>query len=321
MPRLPHSVFQVSKKMLSSFSRNPQAAIVEKEAGWLLLASLVANMPKEELEDQVFDILLLWAGPFAGNPEVYFRQTQDLAAELLVLSAAIESLTAFIRSFVSPEVATQNGVLLQPVLAYLSGLVNPPLALFTIRTLMAYQSIPNPKAYQNDHQQIIEICTSPFSDWYEDELRAFDGGKDGLTPCVWDDNICVFPQSESMCKLLVNQMLLCFGTMFAAQDNEGKIALLNKVDQCLKTGKKQPWHVATVTNACVGLLAGLKATIALRQQTLIPEILTIIQAIFQGILAESEVCSAQRRASCEGLGLLARLASDIFTAKMVGWFL
>lgn len=39
----------------------------------------------------------------------------------------------------------------------------------------------------------------------------------------------------------------------------------------------------------------------------------------QGILAESEVCSAQRRASCEGLGLLARLASDIFTAKMVGW--
>ncbi|XP_042445912.1 protein SWEETIE isoform X2 [Zingiber officinale] len=357
--RLPHSVFQVSKKMLSSFSRNPQAAIVEKEAGWLLLASLVANMPKEELEDQVFDILLLWAGPFAGNPEVYFRQTQDLAAELLVLSAAIESLTAFIRSFVSPEVATQNGVLLQPVLAYLSGALfyisffstkqlpnmKSALALFTIRTLMAYQSIPNPKAYQNDHQQIIEICTSPFSDpsayeessslrallnkkeaclgpwvpgsdWYEDELRAFDGGKDGLTPCVWDDNICVFPQSESMCKLLVNQMLLCFGTMFAAQDNEGKIALLNKVDQCLKTGKKQPWHVATVTNACVGLLAGLKATIALRQQTLIPEILTIIQAIFQGILAESEVCSAQRRASCEGLGLLARLASDIFTAKM-----
>ncbi|XP_042449151.1 protein SWEETIE-like [Zingiber officinale] len=357
--RLPHSVFQVSKKMLSSFSRNPQAAIVEKEAGWLLLASLVANMPKEELEDQVFDILLLWAGPFAGNPEVYFRQTQDLAAELLVLSAAIEALTAFIRSFVSPEVATQNGVLLQPVLAYLSGALfyisffstkqlpnmKSALALFTIRTLMAYQSIPNPKAYQNDHQQIIEICTSPFSDpsayeessslrallnkkeaclgpwvpgsdWYEDELRAFDGGKDGLTPCVWDDNICVFPQSESMCKLLVNQMLLCFGTMFAAQDNEGKIALLNKVDQCLKTGKKQPWHVATVTNACVGLLAGLKATIALRQQTLIPEILTIIQAIFQGILAESEVCSAQRRASCEGLGLLARLASDIFTAKM-----
>lgn len=47
MPRLPQSVFEVSKKMLSSFSRNPLAAIVEKEAGWLLLASLVANMPKE----------------------------------------------------------------------------------------------------------------------------------------------------------------------------------------------------------------------------------------------------------------------------------
>lgn len=36
----------------------------------------------QELEDQVFDVLLLWAGPFAGNPESYFRQAQDLAAEL-----------------------------------------------------------------------------------------------------------------------------------------------------------------------------------------------------------------------------------------------
>lgn len=38
-----------------------------------------------------------------------------------VLSAAVEALTAFIRSFVCPTVAAINGVLLQPVLAYLSG--------------------------------------------------------------------------------------------------------------------------------------------------------------------------------------------------------
>ncbi|XP_009403181.3 protein SWEETIE isoform X2 [Musa acuminata AAA Group] len=357
--RLPQSVFEVSKKMLSSFSRNPVAAIVEKEAGWLLLASLVANMPKEELEDQVFDVLLLWAGPFAGNPESYFRQAQDLAAELYVLSAAVEALTAFIRSFVCPTVAAINGVLLQPVLAYLSGALfyisffsskqlpnmKSALALFTARTLMAYQSIPNPMAYETDHQQIIEICTSPFSDpsgyeessslrtlldkkdaclgpwvpgsdWYEDELRAFDGGKDGLMPCVWDDDICIFPRSESISKMLVNQMLLCFGTMFATQDNGGKLMLLNKVDQCIKNSKKQPWHVASVTNACVGMLAGLKSLLALRNQTLTVEVLSTIQSIFQGILAESENFPAQRRASCEGLGLLARLGNDIFTAKL-----
>jgi hypothetical protein len=36
--------------MLNGFSRNPVAAIAEREAGWLLLASLLASMPKEVLE-------------------------------------------------------------------------------------------------------------------------------------------------------------------------------------------------------------------------------------------------------------------------------
>lgn len=31
-------------------------------------------------------------------------------------------------------------------------------------------------------------------DSFEDELRAFDGGVDGLLPCVWDDEISNFPQ-------------------------------------------------------------------------------------------------------------------------------
>ena len=36
--------------MLNDFSRNPVAAIAEREAGWLLLASLLGSMPKEVLE-------------------------------------------------------------------------------------------------------------------------------------------------------------------------------------------------------------------------------------------------------------------------------
>ena len=47
--RLPRSVFEVSKKMLLESSRNPVAATVEREAGWLLLASLIASMPKKVL--------------------------------------------------------------------------------------------------------------------------------------------------------------------------------------------------------------------------------------------------------------------------------
>lgn len=45
--RLPKLVLEVSKKMLTESSRNTLAVTVEKEAGWLLLSSLLASMPKE----------------------------------------------------------------------------------------------------------------------------------------------------------------------------------------------------------------------------------------------------------------------------------
>lgn len=358
--KLPMSILEVSKKMLIGFSRNPMAAMMEKEAGWLLLASLIASMPKEELEDQVFDILSLWAAPFGGNPERKIKQAEDLTSEIRVWSAAVEALTAFIRSFVSPTSAANNGgVLLQPMLVYLSGALSyisfvaakqvqnlkPSLDLFIIRTLIAYQSLSDPLAYQTDHPQIIKICTTPFRDpsgceessclrllldkrdaclgpwipgrdWFEDELRAFEGGKDGLMPCVWEKELPSFPQPVTISKMVVNQMLLCFGTIFATQDSRGKTMLLGMMEQCLKAGKKQTWHVASVTNVCVGLLAGLKALLALRPQALEAEILSSIQTIFQGILAEGEISAAQRRASSEGLGLLARLGNDFFTARM-----
>ncbi|KAG0503476.1 hypothetical protein HPP92_003548 [Vanilla planifolia] len=277
-----------------------------------------------------------------------------------VLSAAIDALNAFIRSFVSPTKSNGNtGILLQPVLAYLSGALSylsslasnfspnlrPSVDLFTIRALMAYQSIFDPMAYRSEHPHIIQICTTPFRepstsdessclkflldkrdaclgpwilgrDSFEDDLRSFDGGNDGLMPCVWEEDITCFPQACSISKQLVNQMLLCLGTMFACQDDGGKALLLTTIDNCIKSGKKQSWHLASITNACVALLAALKAMLGSRFQTCGAEILTAIQSIFQGILAESDIDSAQRRASAEGLGLLARLGSDIFTARM-----
>ncbi|KAF7819994.1 HEAT repeat-containing protein 5B [Senna tora] len=45
--RLPRSVLEVSKRMLTERSRNPVAAVVEKEAGWLLLSSLLSSLTKE----------------------------------------------------------------------------------------------------------------------------------------------------------------------------------------------------------------------------------------------------------------------------------
>ncbi|XP_008459469.1 protein SWEETIE isoform X1 [Cucumis melo] len=357
--RFPRSVLEVSKKMLTDPSRNPVATTVENEAGWLLLSSLLACMPKEELEDQVFDILSLWAAFFSGNMEHEIHQTGDLTSRICVWSAAIDALTAFIRCFISPDV-TSAGVFLQPVIVYLSRALSlisilatkdlassrPALNILIIRTLIAYQSLPDPMVYKNDHSQIIQLCTSPFRDasgceessclrllldrrdawlgpWipgrdsFEDELRAFQGGKDGLVPTIWEEEISNFAQPETINKKLVNEMLLCFGVIFACQDSSGMLSLLGVIEQCLKTGKKQPWHAASVTNICVGLLAGFKALLSFRVPPVSLEILSSAQGIFQSIMAAGDICAAQRRAAAEGLGLLARLGNDVFTARMI----
>jgi hypothetical protein len=47
-------VLELSKKMLTESSRNPIAAIVEKEAGWLLLSSLLSSMPKQVCSHSIF---------------------------------------------------------------------------------------------------------------------------------------------------------------------------------------------------------------------------------------------------------------------------
>ncbi|KMT18503.1 hypothetical protein BVRB_2g026440 isoform A [Beta vulgaris subsp. vulgaris] len=173
--RLPHSVLEVSQKMLTVSNRNPGAATVEKEAGWLLLASVLASIPKEELEDHTFDILALWAPLFSGNPELENRQTGDLASKICVWAAAIEALTAFVRCFLSPK-ALNYKILLQPVLVYLSSALSyisfiaakdlpgtkAALDVFIIRTLIAFQSLSDPMAYESDHHKLLQLCTGPF---------------------------------------------------------------------------------------------------------------------------------------------------------------
>ncbi|KAL9269329.1 SWEETIE-like protein [Drosera capensis] len=356
--RLPKSVLEVAKKMVTEPSRSPEVAIVEKEAGWLLLSSLLSSVPKEEFDGQVFDILALWGPIFSGNIELEVRQTSDTISKLCVWASAMDALTSFIKCFISLN-AVEYGILLQPVLLYLRSAlscisfvaakelpdVKPAMDVFIIRLLIAFQSLSDPLVYGSEHPKILQICTAPFRngsgyeessclrmlldkrdawlgpwkpgrDWFEDELRAFQGGKDGLMPCVWDLELPSFPQPEAVSKILVNQMLLSFGVMFAFQDSSGMLSLLTTVEQCLKSGRKQLWHAANVTNACVGLLAGLKALIALRPQPLGLEVLSSLQTIFQGILWEGDICPAQRRAASEGLGLLTRLRNDAFTARM-----
>ncbi|XP_060193029.1 protein SWEETIE [Lycium barbarum] len=356
--RLPRSVVELSKKMIMESSRNPMAAAFEKEAGWMLLSSLLACMPKEELEDQVFDILSLWASAFQGNPERHISEAKDLQSNISVWSAALDALTAFIKSFVSSG-AVNKGILLEPILLYLSRALSYILLLaakdqlsvkqasdlFIIKTLIAYQSISEPTAYRRDHARLIQICATPYReaskceessclrvlldkrdawlgpwnpgrDLFEDELRSFQGGKDGLVPCVWDNELPSFPKPETISKMLVNQKLLCFGNIFASEDIGGMLSLLEMVEQCLRAGKKQAWHATSVTNICVGLLSGLKALLALRPEPLPLEVLSLAQSIFQSILAEGDICASQRRASSEGLGLLARLGNDVFTARL-----
>ncbi|PWA87585.1 HEAT repeat-containing protein [Artemisia annua] len=354
--RLPRTMLDVARKMLTETSRNPVVATVEKEAGWLLLSSLLSSMPKEEMEDQVFDILSLWTDVFSRVQD-QVNSTEDLSSKIRVWSAAVDALIAFIRCFVSQD-AVNKGILLQPVLLYLNRAlsyisslstkdsdVKASMDILISRTLIAYQSLYDPMTYKSDHPQLIQICTSPFReaskyeessylrilldsrdawlgpwvpgrDWFEDELRAFQGGKDGDLPCVWETEIPSFPQPETISKMLVNQMLLCFGIMFATQDSSGMLSLLSTLEQCLKSGKKHALHATSVTNVCVGLLSGLKATLTLRSQPLEMEILNAVQGIFQSILAEGGICESQRRASSEGLGLLARLGNDMFTARL-----
>ena len=66
--------------------------------------------------------------------------------------------------------------------------------------------------------------------------------------------------------VLVTRVCIYFcliSKLVLSQDSGGMLSLLDMIEQCLKVGKKQSWHRASVTNICVGLLAGLKVFIIL----------------------------------------------------------
>ncbi|RYR59970.1 hypothetical protein Ahy_A04g017089 isoform A [Arachis hypogaea] len=291
--------------------------------GVTALTALRENISFEKGSSLQFDLDSLHGQATVLAALVSISPKLPLGYPASVWSSAIHALTAFIKCFIAPDVVN-DGVLLQPVLVYLSsalsyisalrakGLahVKPAVDIFIIRTLIAYQALPDPVSFKNDHPQIIQQCTFPFRyaseceessclrflldkrdswlgpwvpgrDWFEDELRAFQGGKDGLMPCVWENEISSFPQPETISKTLVNQMLLFFGITFACQDSGGMLSLLGIIEQCLKAGKKQHWRAASITNICVGLLAGFKALHSFRPQTIGQEILGSAQSIFQ----------------------------------------
>ena len=52
------------------------------------------------------------------------------------------------------------------------------------------------------------LLMSLIRDWFEDEVRAFQGGKDGLMPCVWDNEPSSFPLVMTVSLFLVD--VRCF---------------------------------------------------------------------------------------------------------------
>lgn len=47
-------------------------------------------------------------------------------------------------------------------------------------------------------------------DFFEDELRAFQGAEDGVLPCVWDIEVPAFAQVGEYSQELVSSPLLVF---------------------------------------------------------------------------------------------------------------
>ncbi|XP_024396228.1 protein SWEETIE isoform X1 [Physcomitrium patens] len=366
--RLPSAILEVAKKMVSQQSAKSLSAPAEKEAGWMLIGALVSSMPKQELEEQEWELIALWATEFGGNHRDQLNQAErNLPAHLRSWSAAAEALTAFVKSYVVPSSAVNDKeFLLQPIIAYLSSalkylafpaLQQAPLTLksaidlFTIRILRAYQALPDPLVYRDDHVELLGICSLPFRepekygassclrqlldtgdaslgpwvpgrDFFEDELRAFEGAADGFSPCVWDIEVPAFAQPLPLATLLVNDMLLCFGNVFAAQGVEflsqpvkNKLQLLDLMGN-RTAGKKQGWKASFTTNVCVALLGGLKASLGVRGQGVDAEALRQVQEILLGILADDSISSAERRAASESLGVLARLGSDSYAARL-----
>jgi hypothetical protein len=217
--------------------------------------------------------------------------------------------------------------------------------LLTIRTLDAYRALPDANLYKIDHVPLLSICTGPFRDtastapssrlrtllnpadaslgpWmpgrdsFEDELRAFEGGSDGLLPCVWASDTPAFPQPLPQAVSVVDAMLLCFGVVFATQSEQKKNFLLDMVLTSLKAGRKQLWRGANAGNICVALLGGLRAASGRGKEVAEPEMWKKAETVIQGVLQADPSSPILRRGAGEALGLLAKLADDVFRVRL-----
>jgi hypothetical protein len=83
------------------------------------------------------------------------------------------------------------------------------------------------------------------------------------------------------------------------------------------SGRKQVWRTAFMSNVCVALLGGLKASVGMHSQGTEVEALKQLREILLGILAEEGTSSAELRAAAEGLGVLARVGGDVYAARLV----
>ncbi|KAJ7552272.1 hypothetical protein O6H91_06G048200 [Diphasiastrum complanatum] len=233
-----------------------------------------------------------------------------------------------------------------PILQQASPGMKPAADIFTLKALQAYRALRDPLLYKADHTFLLTFCCAIFRDasiygessclrqlldfrdaslgpWvpgrdsFEDELRAFEGGSDGNVPCVWDNNSPIFPQPLPVATMLIDEMLICVGNIFAALSENSKLQLLDLMEASHKAGRKQNWHAANTTNICVALLAGLKASLGGKNQDSEGEVSKRIQALCQGILAEEVSSPGHRRAAAEVLGLLARFGSDVYAARLM----
>ncbi|GJP80955.1 hypothetical protein CLOP_g11146 [Closterium sp. NIES-67] len=258
------SILDMAQQMVLSPGQLPAAAAADHEAGWILIASLLLSMPKEEVARREVEFLALWTMPFGGScaDRVKRIDAASLPGELNCWSAAMDALRAFIVSYVVPNLATPSVAdTINPIMGYLSGAltyiasstlgeasssVKQHAELFIVRTLNTFLSLPDPALYRHLHPMLIDICTAPFREtasypsssllrtllepsdanlgpWFpgrdvlEDELRALEGGMDGVIASVWEEDTSTFPQSVPLGVALVDSMLRCFIALFPIQ--------------------------------------------------------------------------------------------------------
>ncbi|CAI5959281.1 unnamed protein product, partial [Closterium sp. NIES-65] len=358
------SILDMAQQMVLSPGQLPAAAAADHEAGWILIASLLLSMPKEEVARREVEFLALWTMPFGGScaDRVKRIDAASLPGELNCWSAAMDALRAFIVSYVVPNLATPSvAETINPIMGYLSGAltyiasstlgeasssVKQHAELFIVRTLNTFHALPDPALYRHLHPMLIDICTAPFREtasypsssllrtllepsdsnlgpWFpgrdvlEDELRALEGGMDGVIASVWEDDTSTFPQSVPLGVALVDSMLRCFIALFPIQVPMSKVALVDTLSVAVKGNKRQALRVSATANACVVVVGTLKAMVARKAKEEDAETLRRIQALVQSFVASDPSNPAFKRASAEALGLLARLGDDLFAVRLI----